>query len=118
MADFIELKKDAYLFKQGDPADCMYIVKSGKLSITISDGVTEKEVDSASPGQLIGEMSLFDRKNRSASARALFDSSLVRLPYDKLEMELKKMPEWVQVVLSKLSEKIRETNDKILKSKG
>lgn len=117
MVGFTDVKKGDYLFRQGDPADCMYIVKAGKISLLITDGTTEKEVDTAGVGQLIGEMSLFDRKDRSAAARALVDSTVVKLPYAKLEADLQKMPDWVQVVLRRLSEKIREANDKILKGK-
>lgn len=114
MADTVDIKNGEYLFHQGDDADCMYLVKSGKISIVISDGSNEKEVDTASMGQLIGEMSLFDKRARSASARALLDTTLIRLPYTKLEADLQKMPDWVNVVLKRLSEKIREANDRIL----
>lgn len=118
MAEVISLKKNEFLFKQNDFADAMYIVKSGKLSLIITDGVAEKEVDTASMGQLLGEMSLFDKNNRSAGAKAIIDSTLIKLPYAKLEEELKNMPEWVPAVMSKLSEKIREANMKILHKAG
>lgn len=114
MPEVVTLKKDQYLFEDGDPADAMYIVKSGQLSILITDGQTEKEVSRVSTGQLIGEMSLFDKRNRSAGAKALTDVELVRLPYPKLEAELSTMPEWVQVTLKTLSQKIRDANKKIL----
>lgn len=114
MAEIVSVQKNEFLFKQGDPADSMYIVKSGKISLLISNGTTEKEIDTASMGQLLGEMSLFDKKSRSAGAKAIIDSTLIKLPYNKLEEELKNMPEWVQAVLKRLSEKIREANVKIL----
>ena len=78
----------------------------------------QKEIDTASPGQLIGEMSLFDKQNRSASAIALMDTNLIRLPYDKLISELQIMPTWVLAILKNLSEKVREANTKILKNQN
>jgi len=117
MAEVVSVKKDEYLFKQDDIAECMYIVKSGKISLVITNGTYEKEVAVVSLGQLIGEMPLFDKKLRSAGARALVDSELVKLPYKKLEEELLTMPEWVTSILRKLSEKIRETNDKLINDK-
>ncbi len=114
MAELITVSKNDFLFRQDDVADAMYIVKSGKLSLVISDSETEQEVDTASMGQLLGEMSLFDKKPRSAGAKALIDSVVVKLPYAKLENELGTMPDWVKLVLRKLSEKIREANVKIL----
>ena len=65
-------------------------------------------------GQLIGEMSLFDKRMRSAGAKALMDSELVKLPYFRLEAELATMPEWVQIAMKTLAYKIREANKKIL----
>ena len=114
MAGFVKVAQNQFLFKQGDVADCMYIVKSGKISLLINDGTNEKEVSTASPGQLLGEMSLFDKKHRSAGAKALVDSEVVMLPYTKLETELNTMPDWVKLVLKKMCEKIREANVKIL----
>ncbi|MEK6629025.1 MAG: cyclic nucleotide-binding domain-containing protein [Bdellovibrionota bacterium] len=114
MASVTYVRQGEFLFKQGDVADAMFIVKTGKISLLITDGISQKEIDTASTGQLIGEMPLFDKKLRSAGAKAIIDSVLVQLPYKKLEDELVQMPEWVQAVLKKLSEKIREANNKIL----
>lgn len=114
MAEFVSVAKNEFLFRQGDTADAMYIVKSGKISLLINDGQNEKEVDTASMGQLLGEISLFDKSLRSAGAKAIIDSVMVRLPYPKLEGELNAMPEWVKLVLKKMCEKIREANAKIL----
>ncbi len=114
MLEVVEVKKNAFLFEEGDPADCMYIIKTVQFSVVISNGETQIEVATAMPGQLIGEMSLFDKKFRSASAKALMDCSLIKLPYKKLEDELVTMPEWVQVTLKTLSQKIREANNRLL----
>lgn len=114
MVETVTVKKDQFLFEQGDEADCMYIVKSGKMNLIISDGIKENVIDTATMGQLFGEMSLFDKKNRSASAKAVIDTVLVKLPYKKLEEELIVMPEWVQATLKTLCEKIREANLRVL----
>lgn len=114
MAEFVSIKKDEVLFEDGDVADAMYIVKSGMISIIISDDKVQKEVSRVSTGQLIGEMSLFDKRFRSATAKAITNAELVKLPYSKLEAELATMPEWVQVTLKTLVQKIRDANKKIL----
>ncbi len=117
MAEFQSIKKEMYLFKENDLPEAMYIIKSGQFNLIVSDGTTQKIVDTAKPGQLIGEMALFDKKLRSAAAQAVVDSEVVKLPYAQLEKDLAKMPEWVQAVLKKLSEKIREANMKLLNAK-
>ena len=112
MSDFNVIKKDQLLFEEGDLPDAMYIVRSGQFSIFIKEGEVEKEVSLAGPGNLIGEMGLFDKKLRSASARATTDSSVVTLPYSQLENQLETLPEWVRITMKTLSEKLRSTNKK------
>lgn len=110
MSEFSVIKKDQLLFEEGDIPDAMYIVRSGQFAIFIREGDAEKEVALAGPGNLIGEMALFDKKLRSATARATTDSSVVVLPYIQLEKQLETLPEWVRITMKTLSEKLRSTN--------
>lgn len=112
MSEFSVIKKDHMLFEEGDFPEAMYIVRSGQFSIFIKEGDVEKEVSLAGPGNLIGEMALFDKKLRSAGARAKIDSSVVVLPYAQLEKQLETLPEWVRITMKTLSEKLRTTNKK------
>ncbi len=114
MSQTLNVPKDNFLFLQGDSAENMYIVKSGEIGLFISDYTSEKMINSAGPGQLIGEMSLFDKMNRSASAKALVDSEVISLPYRKLNEDLSNMPDWVQIVLKTLTLKIRQSNSRYL----
>lgn len=119
MSEYHVVRKDDYLFEEGDYPDCMYIVRTGQFMILIKDEdkdgqVTEKELSLAGPGNLIGEMALFDKKFRSASARATIDSTVVKLPYEHLEKQLETLPEWVKITIKTLSEKLRQTNKRFL----
>lgn len=114
MTEFHVVKKGHFLFEEGDYPEAMYIVRSGQFSIFVKDGDKETEVALAGPGNLIGEMSLFDKKLRSASARAKVDSSVVVLPYEQLEKQFETLPEWVRITIKTLSEKLRTTNKKFL----
>jgi CRP/FNR family transcriptional regulator len=117
-AETVSIKKDSYLFLQGDEADCMYIVKTGKIGLYIADYLVEKMVSQVGPGELIGEMSLFDHLSRSASAKALTDAELVVLPFEKLREDLNAMPEWVQVSMKTMALKIRQANNIVLNTTG
>jgi CRP-like cAMP-binding protein len=59
------------LFKQGDPADTLYIIAAGQIEIAVhnAQGELTPEVYLGS-GQIIGEMGLVDAGTRSASAIA------------------------------------------------
>lgn len=112
MSDSITIEKGEILFREGDYPDALYIVKNGCISIYIMDNGKEKGLTLAGPGHLIGEMGLFDKGLRSAGAKAVETSELVKLPYLQLERQLELLPEWVKIVMKSLSEKLRDTNKK------
>lgn len=124
MPDIVSFKKNEVIFKEGDPADRMFVVKSGTIRLSVGPTLDKADDPSAAPldvallgtGQLFGEMALFDKRARSATATAESDVELVSLPYKKLEQELNTMPEWVQAALKSLSEKIRLSNQQLLRS--
>ena len=115
MSAVIFVKKNELLFEEGDYPEHMYIVKTGGVILFVVEGTVEHTIAHAGPAMLIGEMALFDKKFRSASARAVVDSELIKLPYLQLESDFEKLPEWVKITLKTLSEKIRAANNKLLK---
>jgi CRP-like cAMP-binding protein len=57
--------------RQGTPGDCLYVVESGELAIVRRVPGNEEEVlDTVSPGTLVGELTVLDRRPRSAHLRA------------------------------------------------
>ena len=67
-----EYERGEYMFEVGQPGAAMFILKSGKLSITVDGaGGDEVEVAQISGGSFVGELALLDDSARSASAMAL-----------------------------------------------
>jgi len=114
VADYKSLKANEVLFKQGDAPDNMYIVKTGQIEIYITEGNSELQLAIVGVGELIGELALFDKRERSACARALCETSLVILPYENLLKQLDQLPPWVKVTMRTLSDKLRDTNKKLI----
>lgn len=108
-----KLEKGQLLFREGDPSDAMYVVKKGRISITKTKGDSEIELASIGPGQMFGEMAFFDKKPRSANARAASDSEIIALPFANLEAHFKAMPEWLKSMIKTINEHLREANKKI-----
>lgn len=71
-----ELPAGDTLMQQGDPADFMAWLVSGRLQVQV-DGRVVRELGR---GAAIGEIALFTDEPRSATVRAVRDSLLVRLP--------------------------------------
>lgn len=117
MADFKNLKTNEILFNEGDFPDNMYIVRNGQISIFNSKNGVENQLAIVGPGELIGELAMFDKKPRSASAKALSDSSVVILPYPQLEKQMETLPDWVKIIMKTMGEKLRIANQKLLDKK-
>ncbi|WP_413587550.1 Crp/Fnr family transcriptional regulator [Bdellovibrio sp. HCB274] len=113
MAEAKKLAKDNYLFREGDAADAMYIIKSGLLAVTKTKGQSEVMLAEINPGAMVGEMGLFDNKPRSANVKAIKETEVIALPYDSLNKQLDQLPVWVRAILKNLNETIRESNKKI-----
>lgn len=60
-----------YLFREGDPGDEAYLIKSGSVEISRRQGNRETPLAKVGRGGIIGEMALIDDQPRMATARAL-----------------------------------------------
>jgi len=76
------LSRGDELFVEGDQSNELFVVESGLIAIANQsfDG-RESVVALMEPGDIFGEMPLFDGKGRSAAARALEPSVVLLVPY-------------------------------------
>lgn len=73
-----EYRADEPVFYQGDPGLGMYIIKEGKVLISIEDeSGSEKELALLSEGDFFGEIALLDESPRSATAMCTTECSLI-----------------------------------------
>jgi CRP/FNR family cyclic AMP-dependent transcriptional regulator len=107
------LQKGEYLFREGDPSDAAYVIKSGKVVIVKQKGNSEVELAALVPGQMFGEMAFFDSKVRSAGARATAESIVILLPFDSLNLQFASFPQWLRVMVKTINDNLREANKRI-----
>ena len=108
-----QLSAGQYLFREGDPSDACYVVKSGQIVITKSKGNAEIELATLRTGQMFGEMAFFDGKPRSAGAKAKTDATVVCLPFAALNLQFKNMPEWLKAMIKTINDHLRDANMRI-----
>ena len=77
MADTVSIPAGQLVLREGDPGDSLYVVLEGELEVTKRQGSREMQLALYGPGQFFGEMALLERAPRSASVRALRESSLL-----------------------------------------
>lgn len=114
LANELEMKTFAAgqkVFSQGDTGNAMFIVQDGSINIYLGDDTTSGvSLQDLGPGAYFGELSLFGKKPRSASARAVTDSVLLQLQHATIEAFLDRRPRAAMAILNTISERLRETN--------
>lgn len=106
--------KGDIIFRQGDIANVMYDIVSGKVGI-YSDyqGEQEDKIAELDDGQILGEMGMIEAYPRSATAVALSEQVVLsELVEDDLEAYFKDDPAKVLQLMRQLSERLRETTRK------
>ncbi len=108
----IDLDRGAVLFAEGEPGDRLYVVSDGKVKLgaTSNDG-RETLLAVLGPGEMFGELSLFDPGPRTATASALTDTRLLGLGHDDLTPWLTGRPEVALSLLQALAQRLRRTNE-------
>jgi CRP-like cAMP-binding protein len=113
MAGAVKLQQGHYLFREGDPSDAMYVIKSGKLAVTKAKQNSEIILAELGPGAMVGEMAFFDGRARSASVRAVKESEVICLPFKALHAQFQSFPEWCKAIMRTVNDHLREANQKI-----
>lgn len=87
----VECRKDEVVADMGEVGDALYFVVNGEAVLTYEESGQETEVGRISAGEMMGEMSFFDRKPRMLRMRAgSNDTQLMRLSrpmYERLRVE-------------------------------
>jgi len=111
-ASTLRLERNDGLFAEGDEANELFVVLSGRIAIAkrSADG-RESLVALMEKGDLFGEMPLFDDEPRSASARALERSEVVRVPFAVIRAELEAVPTLLWDVVGLLAQRLRAVDD-------
>ncbi len=108
----------ASVFREGDPGHEMYIIVEGRVRISkMVPGVGEEALAILEKGQYFGEMALIEEGPRSADAIAHVSCRLYEIQRERLDQLMFTDKELAYVLLwtfvRTLSERLRETNDKI-----
>ena len=108
-ADIKSLAPGELLFRKGDPAQDMYVVKSGELQIGDGNAVYE----TVTPGGIIGEMALVDGAPRSASVKALQPCEVIAIDQKRFLFMIQQTPFFAIRVMCVISQRLRTMNERI-----
>jgi len=80
IAQSVSVAREEWLFREGDAADGVYVVRLGQLEVVRDgDDSARQTLNTLTRGAVLGELALLSDSARSASVRALRDSELLRI---------------------------------------
>ena len=106
------LERGDVLFREGDPGERLYVISEGKikLGLTSVDG-RENLLAILGPGEMFGELSLFDPGPRASTATAVAETQLIALGHEDLTSFLSGRPAVASAMLAALARRLRHTNE-------
>ena len=96
----------ANIMREGQSGAFMYVVKAGRVAISIRDHVVEY----VNPGGTFGEMALVDQSSRTASATAEVDTVLLQVDRPSLLEAVRARPAFGMALMRAIAERLRFMN--------
>jgi CRP-like cAMP-binding protein len=108
----VRLRRGDVLFRQGDAGQTFFIIAAGKMKLGYrsADG-RESLIAVLGPGEMIGELTLFDPGPRTATAVAVSDAELSALSHSQLTAWIEAHPQVATHLLTALAHRLRRTNE-------
>lgn len=108
----MRVQRGGIIFAEGEAGERMYVVLDGKVKLghAAPDG-RESLLAVLGPGEVFGELSLFDPGPRTATATAVTDTVVVGLGHADLRPWLTGRPEVAESLLQALAQRLRRTNE-------
>jgi CRP/FNR family transcriptional regulator len=102
------------VFREGDSGDTCYVVRLGQARAVRehSDG-RSITLATFGPGEIFGELSMFDEERRSATIEAVEETEAMAILGSDMRRLLRAHPDIAVKMLGGLSRRLRETNERL-----
>ncbi len=105
-------EEGAFLFFEGDPPAALYLILEGHIALVRhSPEGRDIVLDVMRPGNMVGELAVFEGVPYSASAKALDHVQVVAIPRDKFLHMLRRYPRMATAVIYDLTRRVRHLSD-------
>ena len=101
------LEAGAWLFREGEEAEAMYVVRTGRLDVI--DEKAGTVMRALGRGDVVGELALITASTRSASVRAARASDLISIERDNFDALLRASPELSRGLNRVLGEQLQQS---------
>lgn len=113
MAEY-QFKPKDIVFHEGDSADHAFVIRSGEVEILKHSSNGEIRLATLKVGEVFGEMALFElNAKRSATARAVTDTTLDVLDSTEFESLIGQCPPRILPIIHGILERLRSSNQRL-----
>jgi CRP-like cAMP-binding protein len=121
LADFFRTETDSFtipagelIFREGAPADSMYVLLEGRAQVSISGHV----VETSEAGALLGEMALIDHSPRAATVVATTDCKLLPIDEARFHALVAQTPQFATHVMKVMAGRLRRVDEFVAEAPG
>lgn len=108
-----EFPTGTVLFREGDPGKEMYVIQSGKITVSKKVRDVEKVLGTLGQGEFVGEMAIISNKPRSATASVAEEAKLLVIDSRTFEAMVRANAEIAVRMIKKLTERLQEADRQI-----
>src|SRR4030043_505049 len=103
------LSPGEFVFWEGDAPDWFYIVAAGQVkALKLSSSGKEFIIAFFGPGEMFGEVAVFENKSYPASAQAITETRVIGVKKDEFLSFLANRPQVALKIISVLGERLRD----------
>lgn len=111
-------EKGEVIFREGDPADRIHFLYTGRVKIVKSAGNRDIIIELLGPGEPVGAVAVFERRPFPATAIAIEPSGVVSLPEQEFFQLLAGRPEMTRSLLGGLTMRLMMVNKRLADMTG
>ncbi len=107
------MRKDQILYRQGETADSLYIIKSGRISLFVNGPHGRIRLMRLGAGQIVGDLSFFTGSPRSSDAVAMIDTECTQVSYESVRSQFEAVPAWIKSIAKTLATQVQSYSAEI-----
>lgn len=108
-AEILDVPAGWVLFRQGDAAHALYVLEAGRLAVEVDGPGGSRRIAEIAAGEVVGEIGAVTGQPRSATVRALRDSTVIRLPKQRFFALVEREPSVAMAMLTATAHRLQST---------
>ena len=101
--------------REGDAGDCMYVIQTGHAIVLRKEDGGTTAIGELAPGDIFGEMAIFERQPRSATVLAKGTVRVLTLDRRAFLRAVHEDPSVAYRILQMMSHRVRSLDDELLR---